>query len=207
MQRHAMLAACAALVCAAGNAQAATLVNFTFDNGTSFLNPSNVAAPVAGLTVNPWTIRDGTLSTTLRGNPDSGVAIGGNSFNDGNELRFTLNVVGTVLHLDGFSFDQQSSRVGGGNGAGPTDWVMFINDVQVANGAATRGNYGAVAGGLDLNISGDVQFRLFASGAELSTSTWRVDNFILTGSPVPLPATLPLLAGAAGLLAFRRRRG
>lgn len=217
MHRHTMLAACAAIACTAGNAQAATLVNFSFNDGNVFVNPADTALNPDVTVLGPWTVRDGSLiAAGLNGQGNSGRAIGANSFGDdtdgtpaGNVFTFQFTTTGK-LDLSAFSFWEQGSS--GPNGVGPSDWTVSINGTQVAAGAATRGNPGGVqTGSLTLSdLMGTVTVEIGATGAaNNATATWRVDNFVLEGSvqPVPLPATLPLLAGAAGLLALRRRRG
>ncbi len=208
----------------AGPAFAATLVDFTFDGPISgFANPGNdatVAPAINGLTFSPWSVRDGAVVTTLLGR-GSALAIGANSFDasgtPGNQFSFKITLsAGKSLSLAGYSFDEQASRVGGGNGAGPNQWNMFINNVSVltaaenlAGGASTsRGSYATRAGDLTAfsGLSGVVNVRISAAGGELPSSTWRIDNFKLTGTVVPVPASLPLLVGALGLLGVARRR-
>lgn len=193
---------------------ATTFVDFAFDDGTLLVNPANVAAPVAGLSFTPWTVRDGSVSS-LTGTP--GRAIGANSFDangtPGNEFRFQITYAGPgSLHLDGFSFDEQGSRAStpgnpSPNGAGPDTWIIFINDVAVGNGAGTPGAFAHHEGALNLTVGGPINFRIAAFGGEFVSSTWRIDNFRLTGTVVPLPASLPMLVGALGVVgALRRRR-
>ncbi|MGE0860190.1 MAG: hypothetical protein AB7I01_12055 [Gammaproteobacteria bacterium] len=255
MHKDAIVAACAALVCAAGNAEAATLVDFTFDDGSTvlidevpvpvFVNPRNIAVAAGITNVSAWSDRDGAFIVTtetamggLRGKPrpgdlNDGRAAAARSFGagsgganqPGNELIFTFDVLGVVT-IDGFKFDEQGSS--GGNGRGPSAWKLFVSDdplgidfVELGSGTATRGSYGthcADPTGADCDgtlldvggLTGTITVRILATGAENDDrATWRVDNFQLTGTvaPVPLPATLPLLAAGAGLLALRRRRG
>jgi hypothetical protein len=211
-----MLAACAALVCAAGSAQAATLVNFTFNDGSTFVNPADTALNPDVTVLGQWTVRDGSLlALGLNGQGGTGRAIGANSFGDntdgtpaGNVFSFQFTTTGK-LDLTAFSFWEQGSS--GANGLGPSAWTLSINGSQVATGAATRGNPGGDQNGLLAltGLTGTVTVEIGASGAANNASaTWRVDNFVLQGTvqPVPLPATLPLLAAGAGLLALRRRR-
>lgn len=196
---------------------AASIVNFTFDAGTNvFVNGHDIAANPDISSISAWSVRDGALiSNGLTGKPNTGRAIGATSFGagagsdaEGNEFRFSFDVTGK-LSLTSFSFWEQGSN--GPNGTGPTLWELFINDSSVASGNGFPGNPGAEhSGTLALsNLLGTVNVRIFAKGASNdATATWRVDNFVLEGSvaPVPLPASLPMLVGALGLLGVARRR-
>lgn len=217
MKKHPMLAACAALVCAAGSAEAATLVNFSFNDGNVFVNPADTALNPDVTVLGPWAVRDGSLlASGLNGQGGTGRAIGANSFGDatdgtpaGNVFSFQFTTSG-LLDLTALRFWEQGS--GGANGNGPDAWTVTINGDQVASGAATRSNPGSEhLRALSLSgLTGTITVLIGATGAaNNATATWRVDNFVLEGTvqPIPLPATLPLLAGAAGLLALRRRRG
>ena len=113
------------------------------------------------------------------------------------------------LSLTNFSGWEQGST--GPNGSGPTAWDVFVNDTSVASGSGFAGNPGADhAGSLNLSdLTGTVNVRIFAKGASNdATATWRIDNFIREGSValVPLPASLPMLVAALGLLGVARRR-
>ena len=218
---------------ASAPAFAASIVNFTFDDGSRdannipvFVNGHDIAANAGITNVSTWSDRDGAFLNTvitgplatdvtqggLVGNPNTGRSVAARSFGTGgtagNEFRFSFTVLGS-LSLSDFSFWEQGSN--GPNGNGPSAWTLFINDTNVASGAATRGNPGGDHNGL-LSLSGltgNVNVRIFASGAANdATATWRIDNFILNGAvaPVPLPASLPMLVGALGLLGVARRR-
>lgn len=207
---------------ASAPAFAASIVNFTFDAGNATLaNPHDIAANPDISNITPWSVRDGVLSSNgLTGKPNSGRAIGATSFGaakdadpEGNEFRFSFDVHGR-LALTGFSFWEQGSS--GPNGTGPTSWEMFVNGGSVATGAGFQGNPGLDHSGLlNLgNLTGTVNVSIFAKGAVdnplslVPTATWRIDNFILEGTvaPVPLPASLPMLIGALGMLGMARRR-
>jgi hypothetical protein len=216
MHKHLMLAACAACAGAAGTAQAATLVNFTFNAGNVFVNPADTALNPDVAVLGPWTVRDGALiAAGLNGQGGTGRAIGAQSFGGadatpaGNAFSFQFTTTGK-LALTEFSFWEQGSS--GANGLGPTDWTLSINGNPVASGAATQGNPGGAHDGVLAltGLTGVVTVEIAAFGAaNNATATWRIDDFVLAGTvqPIPLPATLPLLAGAAGLLTLRRRRG
>lgn len=198
---------------------AASIVNFTFDAGTAVLvNAHDIAANADISNISAWSVRDGLLSNNgLTGKPNTGRAFGATSFGagtlsdpEGNEFRFSFEVAGK-LSLTSFSFWEQGSN--GPNGSGPTTWELLINDTQVASGSGFAGNPGADhTGNLALgDLIGTVEVRIFARGASNdATATWRIDNFILEGAvapvPVPVPAALPMLVAALGLLGAARRR-
>jgi len=202
---------------ASAPAFAASVVNFTFDAGTNVLvNGHDVAAHPDISNISAWSVRDGvSVDNGLTGKPNTGRALGGRNFGtggvgdpEGNEFRVSFDVIGS-LSLDSFSFWEQGSS--GPNGLGPVSWILFINDINVGSGSATQGNGGQDhSGGLNLSdLTGTVNVRVFATGAANdATATWRIDNFALEGTvaPVPLPASLPMLVGALGLLGVARRR-
>jgi hypothetical protein len=202
----------------AANAMAATIVQYAFDSGTAtLLNPGVSVSDPSISNISAWTDRDGALiANGLVGNPNTGRAIGATSFGTGavagNEFRFSFDVNGT-LSLNSFSFWEQGSA--GGNGLGPSAWTLFINDLQVASGPTQLGQPGGSRSGSLVafsqlqNLTGTVNFRLFASGAANDTdATWRVDNFTLEGTvqPVPLPPAMWLLGSALLPLLMNRRR-
>ncbi|MEM7390910.1 MAG: PEP-CTERM sorting domain-containing protein [Verrucomicrobiota bacterium] len=64
----------------------------------------------------------------------------------------------------------------------------------------------------DNNLTGTIEFRLYASGAANAMGAFQVDNIVLngtilpSGSSVPEPSTFALLAGSGILIALRRRK-
>ena len=197
LRRHAAtLTLLTSLTAAALEARAATLAAYDFDAADgSFTIDVDTRAPA--LTVTAWQDADGTL-TSFAGNP--GRALGARSFDNGNSLRLSLQAAaGQRLTLEHLSFDQQASA------SGPKAWAARINGELVA-GAATTTGYTSIA--IPLTLAAGALFEISLDGSDASSGqgTWRIDNFVLTGStsPVPVPAALPLFG--AGLLCLQARR-
>ncbi len=171
---------------------AATLASWDFDAADGTFS-SEVDALASGASVGEWSDLDGTL-TSFSG--ASGRALGARSFDDGNSLRVTVNA-GGAFTLDELRFEQQASA------SGPKTWAVRINGELIASGE-TATTLSAVVVPLALTAS-LFELSFDGLGASSGQGTWRLDNVTLAGaSPVPLPATLPLLASA--LLGLRARR-
>lgn len=181
-------------------AHAATLAAYDFDaaDGSFEAVAQILAAP---LTASPWSDVDGTL-TNFTGNPVR--AIGARSFDDGNSLRLTLSASGgKQIVLDALRFDQLASA------SGPRNWVARVNDQIIGSGTTTTA-FSSIELPLSALAGTLFEFSLEGSGATSGQGTWRVDNFLLTGSvassAVPLPAAFPLLASTLLLLVGSGRR-
>lgn len=183
-------------------AAALTLLNFDFQDvsGVLFSNPG-VASKVAAISdVSPWTTRiaDTLLAGGLKGfdpEPTRGLALGAEGFDghgtpsaddDGNDLTFSFTIAPEQrIDISGFSFNEQSSN--GARGDGPGAWQLHINGELVSFGSAFFGNPGGHHSG-DIEhaaltgLTGAVTVVISASGATTSTATWRIDDFILTGT-------------------------
>ena len=188
-------ALCLATLCTALTpAHAATLAAWDFDAPDgSFSTDVDTLAP--GVAVGAWQDLDGTLTSF---NGTAGRALGARSFDNGNSLTVSLQSLGAALRLDELRFEQQAS------GTGPTTWTARINGVVVGS-AATAGTLTGIVIPLALTAT-LFEISLEGSGASSGQGTWRIDNVMLSGaSPVPVPATLPLLASALVALRARRR--
>ncbi len=176
---------------------------------TSYSNPGADAAFAlpAELGNAAWTARDGGLNGSgLVGQGAAGKAVAATGWNDGdgNAFQFTLTVAsGYQLDLSEISFWEQGSN--GGQGNGPASWALTLNGVSLDSGSATRGTPGGThsisdtaLAALSANtqgLTGTLQFSLGATGSALAGSTWRVDNFTLSGS---LSAVAPLAQNTVG---------
>ena len=179
-----------------------TLLTFSFQNlgGTSFDNPATTLQVSAIAQVSAWATQDtaSLLEAGLNGfapEPNRGRAIAAIGFDDGdplstaddgNALLFSFVLAaGQSIDLSGFSFNEQASN--GARGNGPSNWLMRINDEQVAAGAVSLGNpgghqsgdwhlqslaglTGTVGGGGTDHVQSSVDFTL-PSGVEQLTLT------------------------------------
>jgi hypothetical protein len=174
------------------------IVNFDFDDGSgAFENAPEILG--LGLDVSAWTVEQGTLAD-FAGSPSSGRAIGARSFVDGNSLLLELIVTqGFRLAIDGYSFEHLASATG------PTEWQFRINDSVHASGGLSS-NFVTVNGELSLDdLTGSVFFELAGAAAASNAGTYRLDNFVLTGtvSSVPLAPSVVLLGSGLSLLGLR----
>lgn len=189
--RH--LAAGVLLACTA-SAGATPLVSYDFDGPDgSFVNgPASVAAH---LTASAWSDDDGTLSDYAG---VSGRAVAASSWNDGNAFRFALTVApGYSLQLSSFGFEQRASSTGA------KSWALTLDGATLASGT-TSTSFAARSGGLALSaLTDQLLFAVTGTGANSSTGTWRIDNFLfsgtLTANAVPEPPAPLLLAPALGV--------
>lgn len=177
------------------------VVYYDFDDGTNtFTNSPEATA--TGISASAWSVEDGSI-TSPQGNPSSGESISSNGFDDldGNAFNFSLTITGGTLNLTAFHFDDDAS------GSGATNWELFINNVSVATGLTSADFLANHTGDLSISgLTGTVDVRLLGTGASGGTGTWRIDNFVLTGSYVPTPAALPAGLALLGFIAARRRR-
>ncbi len=199
LRRHAaVLSLMTTLTAAAVETRAATLAAYDFDAADgSFTLEVDTLAP--SLSATAWQDLDGSL-TSFAGKP--GRALGARSFDNGNSLRLSLQAAaGQRLTLEHLSFDQQASA------SGPKTWAARINGELVSSASTTTG-YTSIA--IPLTLAAGTLFEISLEGSDASSGqgTWRIDNFVLTGStsPVPVPTALPLFGAALmGLLARQRR--
>lgn len=155
---------------------------------------------------------------------DSNLGTGdGSNFTDVAAVNAPILSLGSALEEEGFIASQTDTtglpttgegfnyarlkRTGDGNNDGIDDWLSAANipaSADEADKAAIRVVYDAtgLTGGFDLvwGSTSDVDF--FAN-----TRGWNIE-LVIDPSPVPLPASLPLLLGAIGgvVLLKRRRR-
>lgn len=88
--------------------------------------------------------------------------------------------------------DSFATRVGGVVGFNNT---TFVSQSVSLTGAAFQG------------LTAPVEFRLYIFDSSTSTTRFtQIDNVVLAGTAVPEPTTGALLAGAAMMLVFQRRR-
>ncbi|MFT4561695.1 MAG: hypothetical protein ACI9BW_001437 [Gammaproteobacteria bacterium] len=177
------------------------IVSFDFDDSNgSFENAPEILN--FGLATLPWAVQRGTL-TDFSGSPSSGRAIGARSFVDGNSLIFELIVEhGFSASIDGYAFEHLASA------SGPSAWEFWI-DGSVYSGGGLSGNYDLVNGALSLeDLTGSVFIAVAGSAASSNSGTYRLDNFVLTGtvSSVPLAPSLLLFGSGLSLLGFRLKR-
>ncbi|MFT4583074.1 MAG: hypothetical protein ACI915_001166 [Gammaproteobacteria bacterium] len=176
------------------------VVSFDFDDSDGAFENAPETLGV-GLDSLPWAVQRGTLAD-FAGSPSSGRALGARSFVDGNRLILELIVGdGFRLAIDGYSFGHLASA------SGPSEWQFLINDSVYSSGGLS-GNFVAVNGELALNdLTGSVFIALAGAAAASNGGTYRLDNFVLTGtvSSVPLAPSVLLFGSGLSLLGFRLR--
>ena len=139
----------------------------------------------------------GTVSFTYLGN-ESGFSNSfsflGNTLNESNAVGTTTTAsVGTAGALD-FSFkDSQGASFSNGTAAAPVLGFAILNGNLTPVSGPDYGPFDYVLGFND-SSTGDADYDDFVVGV----------NFNL--SPVPLPASLPLMAAALGFFTFARRK-
>lgn len=189
----------AAVSCSNPAPASTIVVSYDFEDPAGvFENAPATAVP--GIDALPWFDQRDSLSD-FSGNP--GRAIAARSFLAGNTLTLILNLSpGFRASLDGFSFDHLASS------SGPATWDLKINAVPIASGD-TSSAFTSVAGALSLdNITETIMVELSGFDASSNAGTYRVDNFVLTGTvvPVPIGPGILLLGSALAFMAPRRKR-
>jgi Ca2+-binding RTX toxin-like protein len=180
------------------------VIRYLFDNDTTtpeYINPAldpKIGIPAALSGFSPWSDQDGALLQSspvapltdgLQGQGAAGRAVGATSWHDGNAFLFSFDVAaGFELDIAQIDFWEQGSN--GGRGFGPTEWTLSINGIAIGTGAAMRGNPGAehTLSPVDLaqDLTGTVTVTISATGGSVTGATWRIDNFLLTGSFAPV---------------------
>ena len=80
-------------------------------------------------------------------------------------------------------------------------WALVDRRLGAASRRVLLSGLSGAEGALIDPVTGDFLFSTFNGGNQLV----RVSGFVAPPEPVPLPATLPLLLGAVGVLLARRR--
>ena len=176
-----------------------TIVSYDFEDvAGSFENAPETSLPEVDPL--PWFDVLGTL-TNFTGNP--GRALAARSFLDSNSILLVVNLLpGFSAHLDGYSFDHLASS------SGPVNWDLKINDIPVASGL-TSTSFSGASGELFLDdITGSFTVALSGSAATSNSGTYRLDNFVLSGTvtPVPLAPGIVLFGSALAFMSTRLRR-
>ena len=171
-------------------AASTTIVSYDFeDTAGSFENAAETS--ISEVEPSPWIDVHGSL-TSFGGNP--GRALAARTFLDGNTLILVMNVLtGFSIDLDGYSFDHQASA------SGPTSWDLKINGVPINSGATTT-SFTNVSGGLALHdLTDPIVVELFGFAASSNSGTYRLDNFVLTGSVTPILIVPGIVLFGSGL--------
>jgi hypothetical protein len=221
-----------AFVVFASVARTETLVEYTFtpNNTTTSRNASTVGANV---TTNPFANGAGvTISSSSLGSPDvRSFYVNGNlveqaiSSTSTDWIGFTISATsGNVLSLQTLGFAYGCSY---NSGTAPTTPATFDVRSSVDGFASSLDSFTASVGATPMafdwgNASvvltdaafqglGAIEFRVFLNdGANANDASYlRIDTVTLTGvstAPVPEPAGVALLAGAAGLAVAGARR-
>ncbi|MEM7393974.1 MAG: PEP-CTERM sorting domain-containing protein [Verrucomicrobiota bacterium] len=189
---------------------AVTLIRFQFDAQSvapQVLDPNASA-------INFTSQNGGGGPSPAAGNPAPGFE--GQNFqgpmaNLGRFFRFNIIVdSGFDMDLNSLVFDQRAPNTTVSN------WEVrySVDNYSTAIGAGltTLGFQPAMVNLSDVNLTGNIEFRLYAYGAPGPMARWQVDNVTLDGeitpensSSVPEPSSLALLAIAGGMVFVRRR--
>lgn len=171
-----------ALLMPVGTAGAATITNLVTFTANSFVdqNLTPGIAPVDPVTGSFTITFDPTVDAT---NQTAGITLGSLNLSLGSALSYNYDSATDRLEVGGLS-----------NGANAlffnppqNDFWLFIDNFLSGTPLFDQVGYAQVSAG------SNVYFTLNQTGS-------------VTVTPVPLPATLPLLAGGLGLIAFLRRR-
>ena len=176
-----------------------TIVGYDFEDlSGAFENAPEIS--ISTVEPTPWFDLRGSL-TDFTGNP--GRALAARTFLDGNTMMLVLNVLpGFSAQLDGYSFDHLASA------SGPMNWELEINTTPIASGA-TSTSFTNVSGALSLtDITDSITVELFGSAASSNSGTYRLDNFVLSGTvtPVPLAPSILLFGSALAFVSTRLKR-
>ena len=118
-------------------------------------------------------------------------------------FTFTITAnTGFVLNLTSFELDEIRS------GTGPTQWVLrssldgFTTDLGTFTNTTTtlQTNRTIPLDESFYNVSGSIEFRIYAFGASSAAGTWRVDNVEVFGSISTPDTTPPTLLSASTLV-------
>lgn len=209
----------AALSGAAGTATAAVVVGYGFNNSSS----APTALALASATT--WTSVGGTLSFNAGLSNTTALQLGpwGTGPGQATRLGFSFSVGnGAQLALDGVSFQRRwgGSGTGGGTGGGSgaqepfTTFNLFLDNpgtqgvdyTLVAAGSSGSATFSGFSQALALNNLTGTWDVYFTANSPTGAGSWRVEDFALSGTVVPLPPSLVLLAPALLALAARARR-
>lgn len=231
MKNYACIAA-AALLCQAPIAVGATVVGFNFGTDTNVGGApyQNVASTLAGdisitdvdaVTAGAQAWAFSGAGTNLRfdsaGNPGAAMQLEG--WDTTTRLGFTFTIApGRILALDGVSFNERSGGAGTGGGAARPfqAFSLALDDPDTIGVDFSLINSGAISGGptwtspstlLSLTGLSGTYNVYFSISDPTGVGAWRIDNFTLTGTVVPLPPAAWLLGSALlPLLLSRHRR-
>lgn len=179
---------------------------WNFDSGS--VGTQAAAVMDLNATASSFNLSSGTV-VFYQGNPPSGQAIGQTGWNVSDGVKwwdFTITAnAGFLLDLATLTFDDQRS------GTGPVNWSVTINGVSAASGQFTHTTFSTDSITLPAGAFQDLpsaEIKIFGYGATSSAGTWRLDNVTLNGMVLPVPDSMPSLAGLGcvlGLLAVLRR--
>ena len=199
----------------AASAQAETLANWTFETSV----PS---------TAGPFAAEAGTFAGTSQasGLHASGATVYSNPVGNGSVESFSSNnwntddyyqFTTTTTGYQAITIAWQQTRSGTGPATFDLEWSTDgtnfsvltnnynIDQVTWASGSPIGGSdFGPTAGPASLDNQATIWFRMTSdSGASAAAGTNRIDNVIISGTLIPEPTTLALLA-VGGLLIRRR---
>jgi hypothetical protein len=167
----------------------------TTDGGQSVTNVSNMQASLNGIAFAPVTVGGTTYGTTpLQLNAYSSTAA--NPYSPTGFGNFVDNAPVTI-YANGTLNNFAISDVDVTTNSNPDYEFAYINDSVNSNSQVVAANF-LQTDSFSLAQGNSNQFDVDAPG---NAGSWT-----LTEAPVPIPATLPLLASGLGMLGFRMRR-
>ncbi|MBS0656775.1 MAG: PEP-CTERM sorting domain-containing protein [Verrucomicrobia bacterium] len=184
-----------------------------FGTGTIFLDGTNGSSTwITATTGNQVTAFAGSLLNDPRPGLVAGTATAGQSLallnTTANGFSIVIGVSTTGFENISLSFASQRSGTGFNNNtfAFSLDGTNFT---PFGSTVAPGTSFAAITQALPVEVANapSVFIRYTVTGASSAAGNNRLDNIVITGTPIPEPSTIALgLVGLAGMVALRRRK-
>lgn len=202
----------AATTVASGVTASAFSETGTGDVNAGFLTQAGDAGSTGGVyQIGPWDTTTRMYFSVTFANPTNLTSFSfcNRSAGAGSGGGAQLGVCGGSSTNNAAPFSAYNVYFASGSGTTTGGTALFASDQAPGGGTPVLSNLDLSVNPSFQNLTGTFTFYFAAaSGATFDTArTWRVDNILLDGAPVPIPAALPLLLAALGTLgAIARRR-